>query len=315
MGFRSPPKRNPASFQAATGTRSRAPRPNLSPRARAPRPPLSPPGPHSPRVPLPSPRGCRSPHSGPPGHPQELSCSAGPAGAGQAQGAAPAAMASSRALAAARGPVLLPGRAGGGCGGGGGGCSGSSLGRGRGRAWGGKWEARRALPGGASAPTGGAGMISRPPAARGWRVQALRVVSASGPRMFEAGIRGSERSRLGLRGSERRWFALAPGRPRPSRWHLRVVRTVRSGLPTRDPRGGVGPGLPGPRAPPAASTPRAVRLNAAPSGDTPRGLVLGCTGQHYDRCVFFLFFLSIVKELGVFLLPPGTGKMTQALFL
>lgn len=40
MGFRSPPKRNPASLQAATGTRSRAPRPNLSPPARAPRPPL-----------------------------------------------------------------------------------------------------------------------------------------------------------------------------------------------------------------------------------------------------------------------------------
>lgn len=191
LGVPQSPEAEPSFLPSRHWHQKPSPKAELEPsRQGAPPAPL---GPHSPRVPLPSPRGCRSPHSGPPGHPRELPCSAGPAGAGQAQGAAPAAMASSRALAAARGPVLLPGPAGsgGGC------CSGSSLGRGRGRAWGGKWEARRALPGGASAPTGGAGTISCPPAASGWRAQALRVVSASGPRMFEAGIRVSERSRPG----------------------------------------------------------------------------------------------------------------------
>lgn len=78
------------------------------------------PGPHSPRVPgvpPPSRRGCHYPRSGPPGHSRALPCSAGPAGAGRAQGAARAAMASSRALPASQGPVLLPGQAAGGGGG------------------------------------------------------------------------------------------------------------------------------------------------------------------------------------------------------
>lgn len=122
FGLRSPSKPNPASFQLATVSRSQAPRPNLSPRATGPSPPLCPPGPPLTAGPAgaaprhrrsPSPRGCRSLCSGPLGHPRALPCSAEPVGAGRAQGAAPAAMASSRALPAASGPVLLPGRAGG----------------------------------------------------------------------------------------------------------------------------------------------------------------------------------------------------------
>ena len=213
FGLRSPSKPNPASFQLATVSRSQAPRPNLSPRATGPSPPLCPPGPPLTAGPAgaaprhrrsPSPRGCRSLCSGPLGHPRALPCSAEPVGAGRAQGAAPAAMASSRALPAASGPVLLPGRAGR-AGGGGVGCrSGSSLGRGGGRAWGWKWEARRALPGGASAPTGGAGALSRPPpvvrtprlarpGARGSQRLGAPWVRGGDPRIrtFEAGIRGS----------------------------------------------------------------------------------------------------------------------------
>lgn len=236
------------------------------------------PGPHSPRVPgvpPPSRRGCRYPRSGPPGHSRALPCSAGPAGAGRAQGAARAAMASSRALPASQGPVLLPGQAAGGGGG-----SGSSPrprgGRGCGE---GSEKARPRFLEGRALLTGGAGALSRllpaapsprlaRPGTPGFQRLGRPNVRDRNARVrtFEAGFQGSDRSRLGLLRSERRWFAPSPGWLRRSRRHLRVPSTVRSGPPTREPWGRLRQGLWGPRAPPAASTPRADRLSAAPSG-------------------------------------------------
>lgn len=164
-----------------------SPKAELEPSRQGAPPAPCPPGPHSPRVPRalpPSPRGCRSPCSGPPGHPRVLPCSAGPTGAGRAQGAARAAVASSRALPAARGPVLLPGPPGG---------RRRQLGllpRPReGGAWGGKWEAGRALPGGASSPTGGAGALSRPPPAA-WSPPLARLGTLSDQSLGAPSIRG-----------------------------------------------------------------------------------------------------------------------------
>lgn len=183
LGLRSPSKPNPASFQLATGSRSQVPRPNLSPRATGPSPPLCPPGPPltaGPAGAAPRHRAAAAPcapgHWGIPGR--------SPARPG------PRARDGLRALPLRPWPARVrsqplavrsssrAGRAGGG----GVGCrSGSSLGRGGGRAWGGKWEARRALPGGASAPTGGAGALSRPPPV----VRTLRLA--------RPGARGSQR--------------------------------------------------------------------------------------------------------------------------
>lgn len=140
-----------------------------------------------------------------------------------------------------------------------------------GRAWGGKRGGEAALAGGASAPNArGGGAV--PPAARGSAPAAgapwhSRLSAPRGPdvrgrnptvRTFEAGIQGSEGARLGLWRSERRWLAPSPGGPRGSRGRLRVPSAVRSGSPTRKPKGT--------RAPPAALTPRADGRSAAPSG-------------------------------------------------
>lgn len=125
-----PGRRHLTSIQAAAGARSRAPRPNLSPRARAPRPPLARRGPTH--------RGFRGrcrPHrvaAAPraPGHQGILGCSPAPPG--------PRARDGLKALPAQRWPARVrsqplavrsssPARRAGG-----GGSSGSSLGRGRG---------------------------------------------------------------------------------------------------------------------------------------------------------------------------------------
>lgn len=185
---------------------------------------------------------------------------------------------------------------------GGGGGSGSSP-RPRGGGCGeGSEEARPRFLEGRALPTGGA--LSRPPPAApgprlarpgapGFQRLGRPNVRGRNPRVqtFKAGIRESDRARLGLR-SECRWFAPSAGWLRRSRGHLRVPRTVRSGPPTREPRGRLCPGLWGPRAPPAASTPRADQLSAAPSGIPPQGLVPGGNGQREDRSVRSFFFFS-----------------------
>ena len=88
---------------------------------------------------------------------------------------------------------------------------------------------------------------------------------------------------------------MARTRPRPASSELRAPLSCLHCAPGSE--GGLCPGLRGRRAPPAASTPRAVGLNAAPSRDAPRGLVLGCT-ESTEIAVFslhpslFSFFLS-----------------------
>lgn len=171
--------------------------------------------------------------------------------------------------------------------GGGGGAGSSPRPRGGGRGEG-SGEARPRFPEGRALPTGGAGRGAVPPGH--WRLSAPRAPRVRGRhpglRRFEAGILGSERARLGLCRSQRRWLAPSPGRPRGGRGRLRLPSTGRSGWPTRKPLGT--------RAPPAALTPRADGLSAAPSGIHHRArfwAVLDNTRTAvFSSFSFFLFF-------------------------
>lgn len=280
-GRRSPQRRNPASFQPVTGARSRAPRPNLA---------LAPGRPARPwpsRAPLTVGPAGRRPHGA-----AAAARAPGSRGIPERSPARPGLRARDglRALPARPWParvrsqplgVRSSSRAGGGGG------SGSSLRPRRGGCAEGGAEARRALPGGESTPAGGAGARSRPlPAA------ASPGLARSGPpRSPAVGARMFQPESQGPSGRGRNPRA---GTPRIATPLVRTLRRPPSAEPPAPPssqhralaadaaetEGWVRPGpwVGGrPRAPPVASSPRADGLSAAPSGDTPQGLVLGGT--------------------------------------
>lgn len=171
--------------------------------------------------------------------------------------------------------------------GGGGGAGSSPRPRGGGRGEG-SGEARPRFPEGRALPTGGAGR-GRCPA------RALAALSAAGaacarPASRAPKVRGrNSRVRACQAGTVPIAAPLArtlPGRPRGGRGRLRLPSTGRSGSPTRKPLGT--------RAPPAALTPRADGLSAAPSGIHHRArfwAVLDNTRTAvFSSFSFFLFF-------------------------